>query len=113
MVSFPQLIVQIVKELRLADPEDGRTAINSATRRPFYRINCKRKSRWTNTPLMVGRQTKSILAAERPINGRESSRALTGRAHRRVPGRELQYRRKPDAAPCGTRRSGGGWRDGS
>ena len=52
MVSFPQLIVQIVKELRLVDPEDGKTTINSATRRPFYRINCKRKSRWTSTPLL-------------------------------------------------------------
>jgi hypothetical protein len=38
---------------------------------------------------MVGRQTKSILAADRPINGRESSRALTGRAHRRVQGHGL------------------------
>ncbi|MAD80716.1 MAG: hypothetical protein CMJ50_07730 [Planctomycetaceae bacterium] len=55
MVSFPQLVVQIVKELRLADPEDGRTAINSATRRSFHRMNCKRKSRWTSTPVWTNR----------------------------------------------------------
>ncbi len=72
MVSFPQLIVQIVKELRLADPEDGKTAINSATRRPFYRINCKRKSRWTSTP-QLGLFAVDLLALgqEQPLGAED------------------------------------------